>query len=52
MGHSDMLTLYYAAHTCSLASHIALEGAGATYRLVRIDFRTAEHQPLAFAQRA
>jgi hypothetical protein len=26
-GNQDMLTLYYAAHTCSLASHIALEDA-------------------------
>jgi glutathione S-transferase len=33
-----MLTLYYAAHTCSLATHIALEEAGADYSTVRIDF--------------
>ncbi|MCE9651434.1 MAG: glutathione S-transferase family protein [Parvibaculum sp.] len=33
-----MLTLYYAAHTCSLASHIALEDANATYDTVRVDF--------------
>ena len=33
-----MLTLYYAAHTCSLASHIALEDAGADYTTVRISF--------------
>jgi len=39
-----MFTLYYAAHTCSLASHIALEDAGAEYELKRIDFRTAEQQ--------
>ena len=52
MGHSEMLTLSYAAHTCSLASHIALEDAGATYRPTRIDFRTAEQQSLAFAHRA
>jgi glutathione S-transferase len=39
-----MLTLYYAAHTCSLASHIALEDAGATYALKRIDFRKGEQQ--------
>jgi glutathione S-transferase len=39
-----MLTLYYAAHTCSLASHIALADAGARYELKRIDFRKAEQQ--------
>jgi glutathione S-transferase len=33
-----MLTLYYAAHTCSLASHIALEEANAAYETVRVDF--------------
>ena len=39
-----MLTLYYAPNTCSLASHIALEDAGAEYELRRIDFRTTEQQ--------
>ena len=39
-----MLTLYYAAHTCSLASHIALEEAGADYATVRIDFKAREQQ--------
>jgi len=33
-----MLELFYAAHTCALASHIALEEAGADYRIVRVDF--------------
>lgn len=37
-----MFTLYYAAHTCSLASHIALLDAGAPYRLQRIDFARSE----------
>ncbi|THD45740.1 MAG: glutathione S-transferase [Bradyrhizobium sp.] len=37
-----MMKLYYAAHTCALASHIALEDAGAEYSTVRIDF--AAHQ--------
>ena len=37
-----MMKLYYAAHTCALASHIALEEAGADYSTVRIDF--AAHQ--------
>ena len=35
-----MLTLYYAAHTCSLATHIVLEEVGADYSTVRIDFAT------------
>ena len=39
-----MFTLYYAADTCSLASHIALEDAGAKYELKRIDFRKTEQQ--------
>src|SRR5262245_36088384 len=39
-----MLTLYYAPHTCSLASHIALEDAGAEYELRRIDFGTTQQQ--------
>lgn len=33
-----MIKLYYAAHTCSLASHIALEDAGADYTTVRVSF--------------
>jgi glutathione S-transferase len=45
-----MLTLYYAAHTCSLASHIALEDAGATYELKRIDFGKTEQQSPAYLQ--
>jgi glutathione S-transferase len=39
-----MFTLFYAPHTCSLASHIALEDAGATYELKRIDFGKTEQQ--------
>lgn len=39
-----MITLYYAAHTCSLASHIALEDAGAAYALKRIDFGKDEQR--------
>ena len=39
-----MFTLYYAADTCSLASHIALEDAGAKYELSRIDFRKTQQQ--------
>ena len=33
-----MLKLFYAAHTCSLATHIALEDAGADYTTSRIEF--------------
>ena len=39
-----MLTLHYAPHTCSLASHIALEDVGAKYELRRIDFKKAQQQ--------
>ena len=37
-----MLTFYFAPNTCALASHIALEEAGATYQVRRIDFASAE----------
>lgn len=39
-----MIKLYYAPHTCSLASHIALEDARAEYTTVRIDFATEEQR--------
>jgi glutathione S-transferase len=39
-----MFTLYFAPHTCSLASHIALEDAGATYVMKRVDFAKTEQQ--------
>jgi glutathione S-transferase len=37
-----MLMFYYATNTCALASHIALEEAGATYETRWIDFAAAE----------
>ncbi len=37
-----MLALYYAANTCALASHIALEEAGADYETRWVDFKSAE----------
>ncbi|WP_026187360.1 glutathione S-transferase family protein [Ensifer sp. BR816] len=37
-----MLKLFYTPATCSLASHIALEEAGASYEVHRIDFSKAE----------
>ncbi|MFZ5731416.1 MAG: glutathione S-transferase family protein [Pseudomonadota bacterium] len=38
-----MIKLYFTPHTCSLASHIALEDAGADYSTERISF-SAEQQ--------
>jgi glutathione S-transferase len=44
--HWGMLTLYYAPGTCALASHLALEYAGADYRAVRVDFANQQqHSP-------
>src|ERR1700709_336438 len=43
-----MMTLYYAAHTCALATHIALQEAGADYTTVRIDFATNEQRSPAY----
>jgi len=41
-----MLKLFYAAHTCSLATHIVLEEVGADYSTVRIDFaKNAQRSP-------
>jgi glutathione S-transferase len=39
-----MLKLFYAPQTCALASHIALEEAGADYEAKRIDFRRDEQK--------
>jgi len=39
-----MMKLYYAPHTCALASHIALEEAGAEYSTVRINFAAEEQR--------
>ena len=38
------MKLFYAAHTCSLASHIALKEAGAEYSIVRISFADSEQR--------
>ena len=43
-----MLTFYYAPRTCALATHIALEEAGAEYKAVRLDFSKGEQQGAAF----
>jgi glutathione S-transferase len=37
-----MWTFFYAPNTCALASHIALEEAGAEYALKRLDFAAGE----------
>src|SRR6202034_3828193 len=42
--HPPMITLYYAANTCALASHIALEEAGADYTTVRLDFSRSQQR--------
>ncbi len=39
-----MFTFYYAPNTCALASHIALEKAGADYEAVRVDFSQEEQR--------
>ena len=39
-----MLTLYFAPHTVSLATHIVLEEVGAAYATVRIDFATTQQR--------
>ena len=39
-----MLNLYYAAHTCALATHIVLEEVGADYTTTRIDFASAQQR--------
>ena len=39
-----MIKLFYAPHACSLASHIALEEAGANYTTVRVDFGKSEQR--------
>jgi glutathione S-transferase len=39
-----MLKLYTVPHTCALASHIALQEAGADFELVRLSFKTADQR--------
>ena len=43
-----MLTLYYAPGSSSMASHLALEEAGADYETRRIDEATGEHRTEAY----
>jgi glutathione S-transferase len=39
-----MLKLYYSPNSCALASHIALETAGAKYEAVKVDFKRNEQR--------
>jgi glutathione S-transferase len=39
-----MLKFFYAAHTCSLASHIALIDAGAKFETVRLSFKNQDQR--------
>ena len=43
-----MIRLYYAPGGCSLAVHVALEEAGATFEPVRLDFQNAEQRGAAY----
>ena len=43
-----MFTLYYAPHTCALATHIILRDAAARYELKRVDFGKTEQQSAAY----
>jgi glutathione S-transferase len=45
-----MLTFYYATNTCALASHIALEEAGADYETRWVDFGAAEQTKLDYLE--
>ena len=44
----NLFTLYYAPHTCALATQIALRDAAARYELKRIDFGKTEQQSAAY----
>src|SRR5262245_32966972 len=42
------MKFYYAPHSCALASHIALEEAGAAYEAVRVNFVANEQRGVAY----
>jgi glutathione S-transferase len=44
MRTKKVMKLYYAPGTCALASHIALEEAGADYSAMRLDFKANQQQ--------
>jgi glutathione S-transferase len=41
--HPPQLTLYYSPKACSLASHIALEESGLSYKALSVDIRAGEN---------
>jgi glutathione S-transferase len=43
-----VVKLYYAPHSCALASHIALEESGAAYEAIRVDFKANEQRSQAY----
>jgi glutathione S-transferase len=45
-----MLTLYYAPGACALATHLALEYAGAPYQAVRLDFKQQQQRSPEYLQ--
>jgi glutathione S-transferase len=45
-----MLKLYYARNTCALASHVALEEAGAAYETIRLDFGSTDQRKPEYLQ--
>ncbi len=45
-----MLTLYYAAGTCALASHLALELTGVPYEARRLEFKKEEQRSADYLQ--
>ena len=45
-----MFTLYYSPGSCALASHLALEEAGADYQAIRIDFKSGEQRSPQYLQ--
>jgi glutathione S-transferase len=47
-GDGLMLKLYYSPGACALASHIALEEAGADYEVQAINLRAGEQKTPAF----
>jgi glutathione S-transferase len=44
MAEYQMMKFYYAPNTCALATHIALEQAGADYQVHRVDFSKNEQR--------
>lgn len=45
-----MIKLYWASGTCALASHIALEEAGAKYETIKLDFSTGDQRKPDYLQ--